>query len=203
VDLPPDRVWRVILSNILGAYLGARLPDILDPPTSPNHRHVAHGAVNATVAGYFCLNSLGEWQRSLHTRADELNWSRQFLPDEETRSNSAVAELLLLASAAYRSASRLYDERLDRRHDFTSKTGVVHSEVMTPDDAPKEFRERERLWNAVEAAEKRKDAQLARDFVEREFVARGMVAEFEHPLGYRSARPTQASCSRHAHHAER
>ncbi|HEY1613989.1 MAG TPA: Ti-type conjugative transfer relaxase TraA [Rhizomicrobium sp.] len=102
-----------------------------------------------------------------------------------------------LASAAYRSASRLYDERLDRHHDFTNKTGVVHSEVMTPDGVPEEFRERERLWNAVEAAEKRKDAQLAREiefaipreldqaqgielarnFVGREFVARGMIAD--------------------------
>ena len=68
-----------------------------------------------------------------------------------------------MASAAYRSASRLYDQRLDRHHDFTNKSGVVHSEVMTPDDVPEEFRERERLWNAVEAAEKRKDAQLARE----------------------------------------
>jgi Ti-type conjugative transfer relaxase TraA len=102
-----------------------------------------------------------------------------------------------LASAAYRSASRLYDERLDRHHDFTNKSGVVHSEVMTPEGAPDELRERERLWNAVEAAEKRKDAQLARevefaiprevnqeqgielarDFVRQEFVARGMIAD--------------------------
>ena len=102
-----------------------------------------------------------------------------------------------LASAAYRSASRLHDQRLDRHHDFTNKSGVVHSEVMTPDGAPEEFRERERLWNAVEAAEKRKDAQLARevefaipremdqaqgielarDFVQHEFVNRGMIAD--------------------------
>jgi hypothetical protein len=46
-----------------------------------------------------------------------------------------------LASAAYRSASRLYDQRLDRHHDFTSKSGVVHSEVMTPDDAPEAHQE--------------------------------------------------------------
>ncbi|WP_156449552.1 MobA/MobL family protein, partial [Caulobacter sp. CCH9-E1] len=28
-----------------------------------------------------------------------------------------------VASAAYRSASRLHDERLDRDHDFTNKSG--------------------------------------------------------------------------------
>jgi len=110
-----------------------------------------------------------------------------------SRANGSSA----LASAAYRSASRLHDQRLDRHHDFTNKSGVVHSEVMAPDGVPEEFRERERLWNAVETAEKRKDAQLARevefaipremdqaqgielarDFVQKEFVAHGMIAD--------------------------
>ncbi len=102
-----------------------------------------------------------------------------------------------LAAAAYRSASRLADERLGRDHDFTRKPGVIHSEVLLPDGAPEEFADRERLWNAVEAGEVRKDAQLARevefaipremterqgielarDFVQREFVDQGMVAD--------------------------
>lgn len=102
-----------------------------------------------------------------------------------------------VASAAYRSASRLHDERLGRHHDFTNKAGVVHSEVMLPEGAPERLRDRETLWNEVEATEKRKDAQfarevefaipceisqeqgiaLAREFVAREFVDRGMVAD--------------------------
>lgn len=102
-----------------------------------------------------------------------------------------------LAAAAYRSASRLHDQRLDRHHDFSNKAGVVHSEVLLPDGAPEHLADRERLWNDVEAAELRKDAQLARevefalpreldeaegvrlarDFVEREFVSRGMIAD--------------------------
>jgi ATP-dependent exoDNAse (exonuclease V) alpha subunit len=68
-----------------------------------------------------------------------------------------------VAAAAYRSASRLRDERLDRSHDFTNKSGVIHSEVMLPDGAPEELGDRERLWNEVEAGEIRKDAQLARE----------------------------------------
>ncbi|MBJ7500181.1 MAG: Ti-type conjugative transfer relaxase TraA [Sphingopyxis sp.] len=99
--------------------------------------------------------------------------------------------------AAYRSADRLHDERLGRSHDFSNKAGVVHSEVMLPEGAPEEWRDREQLWNDVEAAELRKDAQLAREiefaipremteaqgielareFVERQFVDRGMVAD--------------------------
>jgi Ti-type conjugative transfer relaxase TraA len=110
-----------------------------------------------------------------------------------SRSTGASA----LASAAYRSASRLHDQRLDRHHDFTNKAGVIHSEVMLPENAPEHLRDREALWNAVEAAEVRKDAQLARevefalpreleqadaiavarDFVAREFVDRGMCAD--------------------------
>ncbi|HEV7661571.1 MAG TPA: Ti-type conjugative transfer relaxase TraA [Allosphingosinicella sp.] len=110
---------------------------------------------------------------------------------------SRAAGSSALAAAAYRSASRLHDERLDRHHDFSNKAGVVHSEVILPEGAPEHLGDRERLWNAVEAAEVRKDAQLAReiefaipreldqaegirlarDFVEREFVGRGMVAD--------------------------
>jgi hypothetical protein len=76
-----------------------------------------------------------------------------------SRANGSSA----LASAAYRSGSRLHDQRLDRDHDFSNKSGVVHSEVMLPENAPDAWRDRERLWNDVEAAELRKDAQLSRE----------------------------------------
>jgi Ti-type conjugative transfer relaxase TraA len=102
-----------------------------------------------------------------------------------------------VASAAYRSGSRLRDERLDRSHDFSAKRGIVYSEVMLPEHAPEAWSDRERLWNDVEAFEIRKDAQLARevefalpremtqaegielarDFVRGEFVDRGMIAD--------------------------
>ena len=51
-----------------------------------------------------------------------------------------------VASAAYRSGSRLRDERIDRSHDFSAKRGVVHSEVMLPENAPEAWSDRERLW---------------------------------------------------------
>lgn len=110
-----------------------------------------------------------------------------------SRSNGSSA----LAAAAYRSASRLHDQRLDRHHDFSNKAGVIHSEVMLPDGAPEHLSNRERLWNEVEATEKRVDAQLAREiefaiprelspqmgielareFVQQEFVGLGMIAD--------------------------
>ena len=102
-----------------------------------------------------------------------------------------------VAAAAYRSADRLHDERLGRSHDFSNKAGVVQSEVLLPEGADERWQDREQLWNDVEAAELRKDAQLAReiefaipremtesqgielsrDFVAREFVDRGMIAD--------------------------
>ena len=110
-----------------------------------------------------------------------------------SRANGSSA----VASAAYRSASELFDERLGRDHDFSNKAGVIHSEVMLPEGAPERLNDRSTLWNEVEAGEKRKDAQLARevefsipremnekqgvqlarDFVKKQFVDRGMVAD--------------------------
>ncbi|MGX8007526.1 Ti-type conjugative transfer relaxase TraA [Mesorhizobium sp. ORM8.1] len=120
-----------------------------------------------------------------------------------------------VASAAYRSASRLRDERIERTHDFSAKRGVVHSEMMLPEDAPEPWRDRERLWNDVEAFEVRKDAQLARevefalprelsqaqgielarDFVQAEFVSKGMVAD----LNVHWDRAEDGSPKPHAH----
>ena len=102
-----------------------------------------------------------------------------------------------VSAAAYRAGERLHDERIDRDHDFHARSGVEHSEILAPEGAPDQWHDRERLWNDVEAFEKRKDAQLARevefaipremtkaqgielarDFVQTEFVDRGMVAD--------------------------
>ena len=104
----------------------------------------------------------------------------------------------IVAAAAYRAADHLVDMRYDNVRDYTQKSDVVHSEIFLPATAPDWMANREKLWNAVEAVEKRKDAQLAREFnvalpreltlkqnieltrefVQREFVARGMAADF-------------------------
>ncbi len=68
-----------------------------------------------------------------------------------------------VAAAAYRSGSKLHDTRQDLNFDYTQKSEVVFSEILLPDGAPSWMANREALWNAVEAGERRKDAQLARD----------------------------------------
>lgn len=101
------------------------------------------------------------------------------------------------AAAAYRSGQEITDERSGEVHDYTRKGAVEHVEIIAPDNAPEWAHDRGSLWNAVEGAEKRKDAQLAREvevslpreldggqqidlvrgFVREQFVARGMVAD--------------------------
>jgi ATP-dependent exoDNAse (exonuclease V) alpha subunit len=90
------------------------------------------------------------------------------------------------------------DGRTGAVHDYTRKSDIRHSEIMAPEAAPEWSLDRPALWSAVEAAERRKDAQLAREaqlalpreldadrqiallrsFVRDEFVSRGMVADF-------------------------
>ncbi len=74
-----------------------------------------------------------------------------------------------VAAAAYRSASRLVDEKYECVHNYEAKSGVIHSEIATPDGAPAWMQDRQKLWNAVEQKEdtskRRKDAQLAKEFM--------------------------------------
>lgn len=101
------------------------------------------------------------------------------------------------AAAAYRAGMRIVDERTGEVHDFTRKLGVRESFILAPDNAPAWMLDRAALWNGVEAVEKRKDAQLAREievalphelpheqrrsllaaFVTEEFVNLGMIAD--------------------------
>lgn len=101
------------------------------------------------------------------------------------------------AASAYRVAERVVDHRTGEVHDYTRKHGVAHSEILAPAHAPDWARDRSALWNAVELAERRKDAQVSREvrvalpselsaeqnrelvrgFVQAQFVARGMVAD--------------------------
>ncbi len=70
-----------------------------------------------------------------------------------------------VAAIAYRTASLLTNERDGLTHDFTAKKGVVHSEIVLPDDVDADWAlDRSALWNAAEAAERRKDSRVAREF---------------------------------------
>jgi len=86
-------------------------------------------------------------------------------PHLQTHTRSAGHSAV--AGAAYRLGLRLYDERAKKWHDFRRrKIGeeIVRALTVAPPDAPAWATDPSQLWNRVEAAEKRKDAQIARDF---------------------------------------
>ena len=101
------------------------------------------------------------------------------------------------AAAADLRCSRIYNDYDGIQHDYTRKQGLVWQQVFLPPQAPPEWQDREKLWNAVEAAEKAKDSRLARElvvalpielnqeqqislieeFIQEQFVADGMCAD--------------------------
>ena len=109
-----------------------------------------------------------------------------------------------VAHASYQSGEKLQgkEDKVGKNgkitHDYRSKGGVVHKEILLPDNAPPEYTDRETLWNAVEASETRKNSQLAREiivalprelslqeqievmreYVRENFVKKGMIADF-------------------------
>jgi len=102
-----------------------------------------------------------------------------------------------VAASAYRTAERMVDLRQGLTHDYSHRGGVLHTEILLPENAPDWMHNRSDLWNAVEAIEKRKDARLTREvvlslpheltpggrrelvraFAQDQFVNRGMVAD--------------------------
>ncbi len=72
----------------------------------------------------------------------------------------------VVAASAYRSGTAIKDEQRGVTHNYKARTqGVVETTLLTPENAPDWARDPSELWNRVEAAEKRKDAQLAREFI--------------------------------------
>ena len=69
-------------------------------------------------------------------------------------------------AAAYNARTKIVDEKTQKSYDYSSRTDLAHSIIMTPVIEGRTFRiDRSTLWNLVEAGEKRPDAQLARSLV--------------------------------------
>lgn len=101
-----------------------------------------------------------------------------------------------VASASYRSGERLEDERTGEVK-FYKRNVQPETMILAPSHSPEWVQDRERLWNEVEKAEKRVNSQVAReinialpkelsndhqkelirDYVQKEFVNKGMVAD--------------------------
>ena len=104
----------------------------------------------------------------------------------------------VVAAAAYRAGEKLRCDYYGNEADYTRKKGVVLTDILLPPLAPKEYADRETLWNAVEQVEKNAKAQLAysydialqnelsieenialaRQFLQEQFVSKGMIVDF-------------------------
>lgn len=73
---------------------------------------------------------------------------------QRSKGHSAVA------AVAYQSGERITDERTGIVHDFRRKGHVAFTEILAI-GAPEFVLDRSRLWNAIEAANRRSDAQTA------------------------------------------
>ena len=72
----------------------------------------------------------------------------------------------MVAAAAYRSGESLTNEQDKREHDYKKRAyDVEFKRVLVPIDGTLSGLKRSILWNAAEAAEKRKDARTGREFV--------------------------------------
>ena len=120
-----------------------------------------------------------------------------------------------IAAASYRSGEAIYNELEKKTHDFTRKQDVLHKEIISPDGLPDWVHDRQTLWNKVEATEKRKDAQPARNinialprelsdeqnkelmrgFIHENFVNQGMIAD----MCIHDARANDGGKNPHAH----
>ena len=104
-----------------------------------------------------------------------------------------------VAGAAYMSAEKLFSEYDQRTKNFCYKVKeIVAKGILLPPNAPREYSDRQTLWNAVEASEKQWNAQLARgiimalprelpadqyealvrEYCMEQFVSRGMIADY-------------------------
>jgi ATP-dependent exoDNAse (exonuclease V) alpha subunit len=119
------------------------------------------------------------------------SWSMQLIKRSAGRS--------VVAASAYRAGEKLHDARTGITHDYSRRRGVERAEILVPDGAPQwcQSLKRDELWNLVEATEKRKDSQLARelrimiprelppaerirvvrDYLREAFVSKGMIAD--------------------------
>lgn len=101
-----------------------------------------------------------------------------------------------IASAAYRSGEKLFDDKECRRY-FYARSVIPESFILTPKNAPEWAIDREKLWNEVEKNDRKSNSRYAKEFnvalpvelseseqkelltkyVQENFVDQGMVAD--------------------------
>ena len=104
----------------------------------------------------------------------------------------------VVGAAAYQSGDKIYSEYEHEWKSGDHLERIIHKEILLPPNAPKRYRDRATLWNAVDASETKATAQTARriimalpkeltqeqnielirNYCHMSFVDRGMIADF-------------------------
>jgi len=66
----PEHLLLEVIGGLVAGNVGARLPDVFDPPLHPRHRSIAHGIVPVAVVGNAAVRALDGWQTRLRAAAD-------------------------------------------------------------------------------------------------------------------------------------
>jgi len=85
-------------------------------------------------------------------------WAQFYMATRSVRRGAGESAV---AAAAYQSGEKLYDARTGEAQDYRRRYGVVASGITLPQTGGPAWT-REELWNAAEAAERRRDARVAR-----------------------------------------
>jgi ATP-dependent exoDNAse (exonuclease V) alpha subunit len=74
-----------------------------------------------------------------------------------------------VSAAAYRAGERIRDERSGKTYDHSDRQDVMHKEIILPGQFAADdmdwAKDRANLWNSAEAAETRKNARVAREYL--------------------------------------
>ena len=84
--------------------------------------------------------------------------------------------------AAYNERSRLEDENIGQTFNHSRRRDLVAHDILLPTGADQAFKNSHVLWNAVEASEKRRDAQVAREVILALQTARALDRQLRPPF---------------------
>lgn len=69
-----------------------------------------------------------------------------------------------IAAAAYRGGFQLTDPKSGVKHDYRGRAGIIQACCLAPTGSPAWTNDPQRLWAAAEAAERRRNSTVCRDF---------------------------------------
>lgn len=99
-DKSPNPILDTI-SILFGGWIGARLPDLIDPPTSPRHRSIAHGLVQNVGVQSWAFQNLKKFRHACFEASTEYEIKAQ-------EDKTFMGFIYQLASLVFKAIAGLY-----------------------------------------------------------------------------------------------